>query len=72
MIEKIEKLEAHTQQAIFSMRDLGVFHDREVRVEVARSMKTIAPLRKGHARAAARTFRTWKISCVESSLLTCR
>jgi hypothetical protein len=49
MVEEIEKLEANTQNAIFPMRDLRVFHDCEVGVEVAWSSKAVAALRKSDA-----------------------
>ena len=71
MVEEIEKLEADTQHTIFPMGDLRVFHDREVRVEVARSTETVAALRESHARTAARTLRTWQVPGVESRLATC-
>jgi hypothetical protein len=68
MVEHIEKLEADTQHTILPMWDLCVFHDREIRIEVARASKTIAALRKRHDRAAAGTLRTRQIRRVESRL----
>ena len=68
MVEEIEKLQADAENAIFPMRDLRVFHDCEVGVEVARSTKAVTPLRKSDARAAAGTRRTRQGSRVESSL----
>jgi hypothetical protein len=56
VVKEIEKLESDRQDTAFPVRDLRIFHDREVRVNVARSSITVAALRKRHARTA-QTFR---------------
>jgi len=36
MIEEIEKLETDTKRGILPVRNLGLLHDREIGIEVAR------------------------------------
>ena len=48
MIEKVEELKTNTQLGILPVRDLRVFHDSEVSVEVAWPSKMISSLREGH------------------------
>ena len=50
MIEEVEELETDPQHSIFPARDLGVFHDAEIGIEIARIAEAVASLSKGNDR----------------------
>ena len=70
MVEEIEKLQADAQHTIFPMRDLRVFHNCEVHVEVAWSAKTVAALRKSDEPTITHAGCT-QMPGIESRLTTC-
>ena len=68
MVKDVKELESNPQGSIFPTRDLRVLHNREIRVEVAWSAKTIATLRELNKRSTARPRRSGQISRIEIRL----
>src|SRR5208283_5693260 len=69
MIEEIEKLKTDGEHAIFPMGNFRVFHERQVRGDIARPPKTVAALRKCHKPTIAHAGCA-QMSGVEASFAT--
>ena len=54
VIEEVEELETNPEHCTLPMREVGVFHDSEVSVEVAWPAKMISSLYEGYGRATTR------------------
>jgi len=71
MVKDAKELESNPQCGIFPARDLRVLHDREIRIEVAWSAKTIATLRELNRRSTTRPRRPRQIPGIKPCFASC-